>query len=87
MAYDAISVVPKQSCSKKLNIVPLVLMINDKAIIACYFLQHGISSLFHIFSLFLSPKGSSNISKNKHRSSDKQCYRNSGNIIEAVIRM
>ena len=64
------SPVSKQSCSKKLNIVPFVLMI-----------QYGISSLFHIFSLFLLIKGSSNITAKQ----TETCNRNSGNIIEAVI--
>ena len=54
LAYDTTSPVPKQSCSKKLNIVQFVLMVNDKPVIACYLLQYGISSSFHIFSLFLS---------------------------------
>ena len=61
MAYDTTSPVPEQSCSEKLNIVPFVLMIYHKPVIACYRLQYDISSSFHIFSLFLSVKGSSNI--------------------------
>ena len=61
VTYDTTSPVPKQSCSKKSNIVPFVLMINHKPVIACYLLQYNISSSFHIFSLFLSIKGSSNI--------------------------
>ena len=61
VAYDTTSAVPKQPYSKKSNIVPFVLMINGKPVIACYLLQCGMSSLCHIFSLFLSIKGSSNI--------------------------
>ena len=61
LSYDTTLHVPKQSSSKKLNIVQFVLMINDKPVIACYLLQCGISSSFHIFSLFLSLTGSSNI--------------------------
>ena len=61
VAYDTTSPVPKHYCSKKSNIVPFMLMINHKPVIACYLLQYDISSWFHIFSLFLSIKGSSNI--------------------------
>ena len=61
IAYDTTSPVPKQSCSEKLNIVPFGLIISEKTVITCYLLQYGISSLFQIFSLFLSLKGSSNI--------------------------
>ena len=39
LAYDTASPVPKQSCLKKLNTVPFVLMINDKSVIECYLLQ------------------------------------------------
>ena len=46
---------------EKLNIAPFVIMINDKPVIACYFLQYGKSSSFHIFSLFFLLKGSSDI--------------------------
>ena len=46
---------------RKLNIVPFALMMNDKPVIACYLLQHSISSSFHIFSLFSSLKSPSNI--------------------------
>ena len=83
LTYDTTSPGPKQSCLKKLNIVPFMLMINDKPVIACYLLQYGISSSFHIFSLFLSLKGSSNIIAKQ----TQICNRNSGNIIEAVIPM
>ena len=61
LAYDTTSPVPKQTCSKSLNIVQFVLMINDKPVSACYLLQYAISSSFHIFSLFLSLTRSSNI--------------------------
>ena len=61
LPYDTTSTIPKRSYSKKFNIVPVALMINDKPVIACYLLQYGISSSFHLFSLFLSLKGSSNI--------------------------
>ena len=44
---------------KKLNIVPFVLMITEKPVIACYLLKYGISSPFHILPLFLSLKGCS----------------------------
>ena len=81
MAYDSSSPVAKQSCSKELNIVPFVLMINHKPVIACYLLQYNISSSFHISSLFLSIKGSSNIT------AKQTCNSNSDNIIEAVISM
>ena len=43
VAYDTTSLVPKQSCLKKLNIVPFLLIINHKPVIACYLLQYGIS--------------------------------------------
>ena len=59
-SYDTTSPVPKQSCLKKLIIVPFVLMTNDLVIIACYLLLYGISSSFNLFSLFFSLKGSLN---------------------------
>ena len=68
LSYDTNLHVPKQSCSKKLNIVKFVVMINDKPVIACYLLQCGISSSFHIFSLFLSLTGSSNITAKQNKS-------------------
>ena len=37
VTYETTGPVPKQSCSKKLNIVAFVLMINPKPVIACYF--------------------------------------------------
>ena len=83
LAYDTTSPVPKQSCSKKLNIVSFVPMINDKPFIACYLLQYGISSSFYIFSLFLSLKVSSNITTQKIQKRNRNC----GNVIEAVIPM
>ena len=83
MGYDTTSSDSKQSCLKKLNIVTFVLMINDKAVIACYLLQYGISSSPHPFSLFLLIKGSSNINAEQTR----KCNRNIGNIIEGVIPM
>ena len=58
-------------------------MINDKPITAYYLPQYDVSSSFHIFSLFLSIKDSSNITPKQ----TYKCYRNSGNIIEAVVRM
>ena len=61
VAYDTTSLVPKQSCLKKLNIVPFLLIINHKPVIACYLLQYGISSSFHISSLFLSIRCSKNV--------------------------
>ena len=82
MAYDTTSSVPKQSCSKKSNIVPFVLMTNHRPVIACYLLQYDISSWFHIFSLFLSIKGFSDITA---KQTLFKCNRNSGNMIEAVI--
>ena len=74
LTYDTTSPVPKQSCLKKLNIVPFMLMINDKPVIACYLLQYGISSSFHIFSLFLSHLVSQILPQNKYK-----------NVIEAVV--
>ena len=56
-----ISPVPKRSCPKEVTILQIVLMINDKTVIACYLPQYGIFSSFHIFSLFISFKGTSNI--------------------------
>ena len=69
LSYDATSHVPKQSYLKKLYVVQFVLMIHGKSFITYYLLHYGISSSFHIFSLFLSLKGS-----NKHKS-----------VIEAVV--
>ena len=40
LAYDATSPLPKYSCLKKLSVVPLVLMINDKSVTACYVFKH-----------------------------------------------
>ena len=76
MAYGTTSLVAKQSCSKKSNVAPFVLLINHKPVIACYLLQYDISSSFHIFSLFLSIKGSSNITAKQ----TETCNRNSDNI-------
>ena len=75
------SPVPKQSFSKKSNIVPFVLMINRKPVIACYLLHCDISSTFHIISSSLSIKGSSNITAKQTQT----CNRNSGITIEVVI--
>ena len=58
---------------------------NDKsqASYCMLFQRYRISSSFHIFYLFLSIKGSSNITAKQAET----CNRNSGNIIEAVIPM
>ena len=56
-------------------------MINGKPVISCYLLQYGISPSFHIFSWFLSLKGSSNITAKQ----TQKCNRSSGSIIEAVL--
>ena len=54
MVYDTTSSIPKLSCSKKLNIAPFSLIINDKPAIAYYLIQYDISSSFYICSLFHS---------------------------------
>ena len=82
VAYGTTSLVAKQSCSKKSNVAPFVLLINHKPVIARYLLQYDISSSFHISFLFPSIKGFSDIT-----SKQTTCNRNSGNIIEAVKPM
>ena len=81
VVYDTTLLVLKQPFSKKLRSVPFVLMINGKPVISCYLLQYGISPSFHIFSWFLSLKGSSNITVKQ----TQKCNRSSGSIIEAVL--
>ena len=54
VAYDTTSPVPKQSCFKKSNIVPFVLMINHKPVNTCHLLQFDISSSFHMFFFYFS---------------------------------
>ena len=67
MTYDTTLPVPKQSCWKKINIVPFALMINHKPVILLHAIP-DLSSSLHMFSLFLSIKGSSKqLPQNKHR--------------------
>ena len=54
-----------------LNIVPFVLIINDKPVIACYLLRYSISFLFHIFSLFHLLKVAPNINLNAIKSASQ----------------
>ena len=67
MAYDTTSPVPKQSCSKKLNIVPFMLMINHKPVLP--------SAIWYIFlvsysSCFSQLKALQIIPQKNNRSSD-----------------
>ena len=67
VAYGTTSPVPKQPCSKNSYIVPFVLMINRKPVIACYLLQYDISSLFHRFLNFCQLKALQILRQNKHK--------------------
>ena len=64
MACDTASHVPKQSCSKKLNIAPFVLM----TVIARYHQQYDISSSFHVFSFFSQLKAFQILPQSKQKS-------------------